>query len=109
MRNEIADGEVVGCEVPGGEALVCAVEEREEFAGFAHFGDLFPLVRCWVDAGGVVGAGVKEDDGALRRGVQSREEAVVVEHFGLGREIWIVFDGEADVAEDLVVVRPGGV
>ena len=109
LVDEVADGPGVADEVARGEALVGAVEEGEEAAGAHDGGDLFPLVLGEVDAGGVVRAGVEEDDGAGGGGVEGAEHAGEVEAFGLGVEVGVVGEGEADVGEDLVVVGPGRV
>ena len=58
LLDEVADRPGVAREVAGCEALVRAVEEGEEFPLAQDGGDLFPLVLGWVDARGVVGAGV---------------------------------------------------
>lgn len=69
--------------------------------------DLFPLVPGRVDACGVMGAGVQEDDAPFWRGGDGGEHASEVEAFCLRGEVGVGFDGEVDVGEDLVVVRPG--
>jgi hypothetical protein len=53
-----------------------------------------------------VGAGVEEDYGAFRGGLEGREHAVDVEALGFGGEVRVGFNGEVDVCEDLVVVGP---
>ncbi len=65
LCNEITDGPCVVFEISRGETLVCAVEEWEVGFGADDFGDVGPLVMGEVDAGGVVGAGVEEDDAAF--------------------------------------------
>jgi hypothetical protein len=62
-----------------------------------------------VDAGGVVGADVQEDDGAGGSVAQGGEHAREVEALGLGVEVGVVGEGEVDIGEDLVVVGPGWV
>lgn len=68
LRDEVADGPGVAGQVAGCEALVGAVEEGEEVAVARDGGDGFPLVAGGVDACGVVGAGVQEDDAAVGGG-----------------------------------------
>ena len=51
-------------------------------------------------------AGVKEYDAALGRVLDRRPHTVEIQTFALGREVRVCFDGELDVAEDLVVVGP---
>ena len=58
--------------------LVCHVEEDEEFLLLANRAQLLPLLGRGVDAGGVVGARVQEDYGALGAGGQARLEATMV-------------------------------
>ena len=65
LLDEVADGPCVADEIPGREALVGCVEEGEVVALLHDGSDLAPLVLCGVDACGVMGAGVQEDDGAL--------------------------------------------
>jgi hypothetical protein len=56
-----------------------------------------------------VRAGVEEDDRAERRCPQRGDHAVEVEALGLGGEVGVVGEGEADIGEDLVVIGPGWV
>ena len=103
----MSDGPVVLRETTRGEALVGAVEEGKVVASADSGGDGAPLVLGRVDARGVVGAGVEEDDGALWGGFDGGDHAVEVEAFGLGGEVGVRFYRELDVGEDLVVVGPG--
>lgn len=106
LLDEMAHCPVILREVAGGEALVGAVEEGEVRLCFYRLGDLCPLLFCGVDAGGVVRAGVQEDDAAGGGGVEGGEHAGEVEGFGGRGEVGIGLDGEVDVGEDLVVVCP---
>ncbi len=105
--DEVTDGPGVVFQVAGCEALVGAVEEGE--VGFLtdEVGERGPLVTGGVDAGGVMGAGVQEDDAAGGSSVDGGEHAVEVEAFGLRGEVRVGGDGKVDVGEDLVVVGPG--
>ena len=106
LLDEVADRPCVAGQVAGREALVCGVEEGE-VAALAHDGgDLLPLVLGWVDAGGVVGTGVQQDDGACRRRPQRLQHAVEVKALGRRREVGVVGQLQADVGEDLVVIGP---
>lgn len=51
-------------------------------------------------------AAVEENDTTFGGRGNGRDHAVKIEHLGLGAEIGIGFDGEADIAEDLVVICP---
>lgn len=106
LFDEVADGPGVVLEVAGGETLVCAVEEGEVLLGADDLGDVGPLGAGGVDAGGVVGAGVQEDDAAFGGGVDGGAHAFVVKTFGLWGEVGVGFNGQVDVREDLVVVGP---
>lgn len=106
LLDEVADGPGVAGEVAGGEALVGAVEEGEVVLLAQEGGDLLPLLLGRVDARGVVGAGVEEDDGAVGGGGDGGLHALKVEALCLLGEVGVLGDGEADIAEDLVVVRP---
>lgn len=106
--DEVADGPGVVGEGAGGEALVGAVEEGEEFSRLHDRGDLFPLGLRGVDAGGVVGAGVEEDDAAGGSGGEGGEHGGEIEHFCRRVEVGVVGEGEGDVGEYLVVIGPGG-
>lgn len=109
LLDEVADRPGVADQIAGREALVGSVEEGE-LAALAHDGrDLLPLVLRGVNACGIVCAGVQEDDGAERRCPQRAHHAVEVEALGLGREVGVVGEGEADIGEDLVVIGPGGI
>ena len=66
--DEVANGPGVFGEVAGCEALVGAVEEGEVAVCSYDLGDLFPLILCWVDPGGVVCAGMEQDDAAFGGG-----------------------------------------
>lgn len=106
LVDEVADGPGVVFEVARCETLVGAVEEGEVAFGADDFGDVGPLGAGGVHAGGVVGAGVEEDDAALGGGFDGGAHAVVVEALGLRGEVGVGFYGEVDVGEDLVVVGP---
>lgn len=109
LLDEVVHRPGVIFEIAGGEALVGAVEEREMVAGAEDGGQVFPLVAGGVDAGGVVGTGVEEDDAAVGSVLEGGAHAVEVETFGLGGEVGVGLDGQVDVGEDLVVVGPGWV
>lgn len=66
LLHEVATGPCVAGEIPGCEALVCAVEEGEVAAVAYDRGDLFPFFLSWVYTCRVVGAGLENDDGGAR-------------------------------------------
>lgn len=78
LLDEVADGPGVAGQVAGCEALVGGVEEGE-VGSLAHDRcDFAPLVLAGVDPGGVVGACVQEDDGAVRCCPQRLQHAIKV-------------------------------
>ncbi len=58
LVDEVADGPGVIFEVTGCKALVGTVKEREMVAGTNYLAEFYPLLSGWINAGGVVGAGV---------------------------------------------------
>jgi len=72
-------------------------------------GEFFPLLLGGVDAGGVVGAGVEENDTSVWSSEDGLFHAGKVEAFGFFGKVGVGCDGQFDVGEDLVVVCPGGV
>ena len=107
LFDEVADGPGVADEITGCETLVGAVEEGEVVALAHSHGDVLPLFLSGVDTGGIMGAGVEEDDGTWRGSAQGGNHAIEVEALGLRGEVGVVGEGEADIGEDLVVVGPG--
>ena len=89
--------------------MVGAVEEGEVLFGADGGRDLFPLSLGGVDASGVVGASVEEDDTTFGGGLNGGEHAIEVETLGRGGEVRVRLCGDGDVAEYLIVVRPGWV
>lgn len=53
--------------------------------------------------------GVKEDDAAFCGGLEAGEHAIEIQTLCGLREVGIGFDGQVDIAKDLVVVGPGWV
>lgn len=107
LGDEVTDGLCIPGEVAGREALVGAVKEGEVALCTTELGKLGPLVRRRVNARWVVGAGVQEYDGAVRRRLQGCLHALKVEPLCILVEIGVGRDGQAHVGEDLVVVCPG--
>ena len=106
LFDEIADSPGVAFEVAGCKTLVCAVEEGKVLFVADDFGEFFPLVMDWVNAGGVVGAGVEKDDTTFRGFLNGGGHALEVEAFGFSGEVRVRLYGEVDVGKDLVVIRP---
>ena len=66
LLNEMTDGERIVGGVSRGKTLVRHVEEGEELLLLDDVRDFPPLGRGGVDASGIVGAGVQENDSTLR-------------------------------------------
>jgi len=109
LVEEVSEAIGIGVELSGGEALVGSVEEGEKLVLGADFGDLSPLSLSGVDTGGVVSAGVEEDNRSRLGLGEVLEHAVDVESLGLGVEVSVLVDREADGSEDGGVVTPGRV
>ena len=65
LLDKMTDGEGILGGVSRGEALVGHVKEGEELSLLDEVRDFFPLSRGGVDTGGVVSAGVQENDSTL--------------------------------------------
>ena len=109
LLDKVANRPGIANQVTRGEALVGGVEEGELVALAHHRCDLLPLLLRGVHAGGVVCAGMQQDDGTGRRCLQRTDHAIKVEALGLGGEVWVRGNGETNVGEDLVVIGPGRV
>ena len=72
-------------------------------------GDLHPLLLSRVDTGGVVGAGVEQDNAALGHSLDVGNHAIEVEANGVLVVVPVLLDLEAGVLEDSGVVCPRGV
>lgn len=84
--HEVANGPSVVVEITRSEPLVGTIEERKMLLRLYDLGKLHPLLPCGIYTGGVVSAGVEEDDRALGGRLQSPIETVEVEAFS-GRVI----------------------
>lgn len=107
LLDKVPDGERVLVDVAAGEALVGHVEEAVVALRLDGGLDLLPLLDGRVDAGGVVGAGVEEEDALLGRGLEVGEQALKVEADGVLVVVAVLLDGQAGVLEDGGVVGPG--
>ena len=106
LGDKVADSPGVTGEVTGGETLVGAVEEGEVVAFVDDSGNLLPLVLGGIYTGGIVGAWVKEDDGARRSRADSLEHTLKVETLVGWVEVRVIGRLEVDGLEDLRVVGP---
>lgn len=106
LRDEVADRPSVVFKIARREALICAVEKGEVLLCCHRFGELGPLGVGKVDTGGVVGTGMQENDASLGGLLERGEHAREIKAFGLRGEIWVGFDRQVHVGENLVVVGP---
>ena len=109
LLDEVTEGKGVLVGVARSEALVGHVEEGVVVALLDGVGDLHPLLLGRVDTGGVVGAGVEQDNAALGHGLDVGDHAIEVEANGVLVVVPVLLDLEAGVLEDSGVVRPRGV
>ena len=92
--------------VTTGEALVGHVEEWEVLFLLDHIADLLPLLRSWVDAGGVVSASMKQNHTLARSSFEISNHAIKVKTDGVLIVVLVLLDLEATVEEDRLVVGP---
>lgn len=103
------DGKGIPNQIATREALIGRVEERKELPLFHDLGDFAPFVLGGVDAGGVVGADMQQDDVAGLGFVEDVDEFVDDGSVGFWVVVWVLDYGQARALYDVVVVRPGGV
>jgi len=89
--------------------LVREVEEGEPAALAGEAGHFLPLLGRQVGPGGVVAAGVQDDDIAGGNALERFEQGVRAQLHGAGVEVGVGLDGEAGGLEDALVVGPGRV
>ena len=106
LGDKVAHGEGVLVDVAAGEALVRHVEEGVVALGLDGRLDLLPLLGGRVDAGGVVGAGVEQEDAALGGLVDVGEHALKVQADGVLVVVGVLLDLQARVLENGAVVGP---
>lgn len=97
-------GVLVG--VTAGETLVGHVEEWVMSLLLEELADLLPLLLSRVDSGGVVGAGVEEDEGVVGGSLEIGDQTIKVEANGLFVVVFVLLDLQARVEEDGLVVCP---
>lgn len=107
LLDKVANGEGVLVNVATGEALIGHVEKGKVALLLGDLGELLPLLLRGVDTGRVVGAGVEEEDAALRGGLDVGDHALEVEADGVLVVVAVLLDLEAGVGEDGLVVGPG--
>lgn len=107
ILDELTNGKGVTVGVTAGKALVGHVEEGKVALVLADLGDLLPLLGRRVDTGGVVRAGVEEDRGTGRDGLEVGNQALKVKTDGVLVVVAVVLGLEGGVLEDGLVVGPG--
>jgi hypothetical protein len=109
LLNEVAGSEGILVSVTAGKALISHVEEGEVVLLFHDIADLAPLGLGRVDTGGVVGAGVEQDDALLGGGLDVGDQTLEVEADGLLVVVAVLSDLETGIREDGLVVGPARV
>ena len=109
LVEEVSETISISVEESRGEALVSSVEEGEKIILGADSGDLSPLFLGGIDTSGVMGTGVEEDNRSGLGFSEILEHSVDVESLGLGVEVSVLVDLEADSSKDRVMVTPGRV
>jgi hypothetical protein len=108
LLDEVAERKGVLVGVATGKALVGHVEEGVVLALLDGLGNLQPLLLGRVDTGGVVGAGVEQDNAALGHGLDVGNHSLKVEANRVLVVVAVLLDLEARVREDGAVVGPRG-
>ena len=109
LFDEKPDGGSIAVQVARSEALVGAIEEGEVFLRLHERRDLAPLVESRVDTCRVVGTSVQEDNAAVGGIFQGSLHPVEIQTLGLLVEVRVGSERQADIGENLVVVRPSGI
>ena len=109
LAHKMPGGESILVSIAAGEALVGHIEEGKVALLLHHIADLAPLFLGWVDTGRVVGASVEKDDAVLRGGLDVGNQTLEVETNGVLVVVTILFNLQARVLEDSVVVGPARV
>lgn len=79
LLDEVAEGEGITRGITAGETLICHVEERVVAALLDNIANGHPLLLSGIYAGGVVRAGVQEDNTAFRQRLNVCDHAIEVE------------------------------
>lgn len=108
LLDKVTDSKGILVGVTTGKALVGHVEEGKVALLLHNVGDLLPLLGGRVDASRVVGAGMEEEDAALRSGLDVGNHALEVEANGVLVVVAVLLDLETGVGEDGLVVGPRG-
>jgi len=109
LVEEVSETIRISVEESGSETLIGGIEEGEKIILGTDSGDLSPLFLSRVDTSGVVSASVEEDNRSRLGLGEILEHSVDVETLGLGVEVSVLVDSEANGTEDRVVVTPGRV
>ena len=106
LLNKVAQSKGVLVSVTAGETLVGHIEEGEVSLVLDDLADLLPLLLGRVNTGGVVGAGMEQEDATLGSGLDVGNQALEVEADGVLVVVAVLLDLEAGIAEDGLVVGP---
>lgn len=104
--DEQADGESIFIGVASGKTLVCHVEEWIVLLLLDDLADLSPLVLSRVDTGGIVSAGMEQDDAVVGDGLEIGDQALKVKTNGVLVVVLVWLHLQSGVKEDGFVVCP---
>ena len=104
--DELSHGIGVLVDVATGETLIGHVHEDEELALLHESGELVPLLRSRIDARGIVGASMKENDRVLRDLLNVFLGAVEIEAACLWVVVAVGFHVESGMFHDGRVIAP---
>lgn len=106
MIDKVANGKIILGQRPRCEALVGAVEEREQALVAHQLGNLGPLLFSGINSSRVVRVSMENDNVAFGSILQRRHHSLKIQHVGLLVKVGIVLDGQLDVIETLPVDGP---
>lgn len=109
LFDKVTDSTGIAVQVTRSKTLIGRIKEREVLLGLHELSNLTPLLGSGVNTGGIVSTGVQEDDAAVRGIGEGGLHPLKIQALGLLVEVGILLDWDADIGEDLVVVRPGRV
>lgn len=108
VLDKVPRGEGITAGVTASKALVGHVEEGKVALLLHHTADLAPLVLGGINAGRVVGAGVKQDNAVAGGRLDIRQKAFEVKADCVLVVVAVLLNLQAAVLEDSIVVGPAG-
>ena len=108
LLDEVAEGKGIARGITAGKTLVCHVEEGIVVTLLDDIANGLPLLLRGIYTGGVVRAGVQEDDTAFRQCLDVCDHAIEVEANGVLVVVPIFLHLQACILEHGCVIRPAG-